>query len=96
MNLHQRAKHMAKRVQRELAVVRCVLAHAETPLLARLWLGVVLAYAVSPLDLIPDFIPVLGYVDDLVLIPLGLWLAWRMVPGHVLRHCRERVWEGVE
>ena len=47
-----------------------------------------MAYAFSPLDLIPDFIPVLGYLDDLVLIPGGIWLAIRMVPPEVLAEAR--------
>jgi len=48
------------------------------------------AYALSPLDLIPDFIPVLGYLDDLVLLPLGILLVVRMIPPHVLAECCER------
>ena len=50
--------------------------------------GVVVAYAFSPLDLIPDFIPVLGYLDDLVLVPLGIALAIRLIPPHVLAESR--------
>jgi uncharacterized membrane protein YkvA (DUF1232 family) len=50
----------------------------------------VVAYAFSPIDLIPDFIPILGYLDDLILIPLGVFLAVRMVPGPVLKDCQER------
>ncbi len=48
------------------------------------------AYAFSPIDLIPDFIPVLGYLDDLLLLPLGIVLARRMVPAEVMAECRER------
>lgn len=50
----------------------------------------VLAYALSPIDLVPDFIPVLGYLDDLLLVPLGIWLALRWVPPAVWAECRER------
>ena len=50
----------------------------------------VVGYALSPIDLIPDFIPVLGYLDDLIIVPAGLALAVRMIPGHVLAECRER------
>ena len=46
-----------------------------TPWYAKVWTAIVVGYAFSPIDLIPDFIPVLGYLDDLVLIPLGIWLA---------------------
>jgi uncharacterized membrane protein YkvA (DUF1232 family) len=58
-------------------------------------LGVV-AYALSPIDLIPDFIPVLGYLDDLILVPLGISLAIRLIPADVLAECRERAAEMVD
>jgi uncharacterized membrane protein YkvA (DUF1232 family) len=58
-------------------------------------LGVV-GYALSPIDLIPDFIPVIGYLDDLILVPLGLALVLRLTPGHVLAECRERAQEEIE
>ncbi len=48
------------------------------------------AYAFSPIDLIPDFIPVLGYLDDLVIIPLGVWLAMKLIPSPVMADCRQR------
>ena len=57
---------------------------------ARLFTLVVVAYAFSPIDLIPDFIPVLGYLDDLILVPLGVALAIRMIPPDVLADCRAR------
>jgi len=59
-----------------------------TPWYARLFAACVVGYAFSPIDLIPDFIPVLGYLDDLVLVPLGIALAVRMIPPHVLADCR--------
>ena len=48
----------------------------------------VAAYALSPIDLIPDFIPVIGYLDDLILLPLGIWLAISLVPDEVMAECR--------
>jgi len=57
---------------------------------ARLWVALVVGYALSPIDLIPDFIPVLGYLDDLFLIPAGIWVALKLVPAPVLAECRER------
>jgi uncharacterized membrane protein YkvA (DUF1232 family) len=61
-----------------------------TPWVARLLIAAVVAYALSPIDLIPDFVPVLGYLDDMVLVPLGIALAIRLVPGPVLSECRAR------
>ena len=57
---------------------------------ARLFAALVVAYAFSPIDLIPDFIPVLGYLDDLVLVPAGIALALRMIPPEVMAECRVR------
>ncbi|MCK5829126.1 MAG: DUF1232 domain-containing protein [Methylococcales bacterium] len=51
-----------------------------TPLLAKIVIGLVIAYALSPIDLIPDFIPVIGFLDDLILLPIGIWLAIRLIP----------------
>lgn len=60
------------------------------PWLAKLIIAATVAYAMSPIDLIPDFIPVLGYLDDLLLVPLGIWLAVRLVPPAVWQECREK------
>lgn len=62
--------------------------HPRTPWLARLLIAGLVAYALSPIDLIPDFIPVLGYLDDLILLPLGIAVAVRMIPPGVLEECR--------
>jgi uncharacterized membrane protein YkvA (DUF1232 family) len=59
-----------------------------TPALAKVIAGMVAAYALSPLDLIPDFIPVLGYLDDLVIVPLGIVLAIRLIPPSLLSEFR--------
>ena len=59
-----------------------------TPLIARIFAAVVVAYAFSPIDLIPDFIPVLGYLDDLVLVPLGILIAVKLIPSQVLAESR--------
>jgi uncharacterized membrane protein YkvA (DUF1232 family) len=61
-----------------------------TPWYARLLAGAVVAYAFSPIDLIPDPIPVLGYLDDLVLLPLGIALVLKLIPPEVMAECRQR------
>jgi uncharacterized membrane protein YkvA (DUF1232 family) len=58
------------------------------PVLAKIMIGFVVAYALSPIDLIPDFIPVIGYLDDLLLLPLGIWLAIRLIPQDVWKECQ--------
>lgn len=62
--------------------------HPDTPLAAKLLAGFVVAYAFSPIDLIPDFIPVLGYLDDLVIVPVGIYLTLRLIPAHVIADAR--------
>jgi uncharacterized membrane protein YkvA (DUF1232 family) len=64
--------------------------HPDTPWYAKVFVAGIVAYAFSPIDLIPDFIPVLGYLDDLVLIPLGIAVAIKMIPPEVLAECRSR------
>ena len=61
---------------------------SRVPVLAKLMIGLVLAYALSPIDLIPDFIPVIGYLDDLILLPMGILLAVRLVPRAVWQECQ--------
>jgi uncharacterized membrane protein YkvA (DUF1232 family) len=63
------------------------------PWYAKVFMGLVLAYAFSPIDLIPDFIPVLGYLDDLVIIPLGIALSLKMIPAEVMSDARKQAKE---
>jgi uncharacterized membrane protein YkvA (DUF1232 family) len=87
----KRIKARARRLRREVAVYRLVLKDRRTPLLAKLLLGAALAYALSPIDLIPDFIPVLGHLDDLLIVPLIAWVALRLVPAAVMDDSRRFV-----
>lgn len=61
----------------------------DTPWYAKAFAGLVVAYALSPIDLIPDFIPILGYLDDMVLLPLGIYVAIRLIPRQILDQCLE-------
>ena len=78
----------AKRLKRELRALYGASRDARTPWYAKLVVGMVVAYALSPIDLIPDFIPVLGYLDDLILVPAGIKLAIRLIPAEVLAEHR--------
>ncbi len=80
LTIKQQISRKAKIVRKKLILAGCLLSDPLTPLLARLLLVLAIAYAVSPIDLIPDFIPVLGILDDLVLIPAILFLAWKLIP----------------
>jgi uncharacterized membrane protein YkvA (DUF1232 family) len=85
-----RLKRWARLLRTELIVLWFCCRHPATPLPAKIVAVAVVAYALSPIDLIPDFIPVLGYLDDLILVPAGIWLALRLVPTPVLAECRAR------
>ncbi|WP_161890408.1 YkvA family protein [Pontibacter russatus] len=63
------------------------------PFAAKVVLVITVAYAFSPIDLIPDFIPILGYLDDLLILPLGIWLSIRLIPEPVLAHYRRQAKE---
>ena len=83
-------KNRAKALKRETFALYLAYRHPLTPWYAKVWAGAVAAYAFSPIDLIPDFIPVLGYLDDLVLVPLGITLALKMTPPEVMAECRSK------
>ena len=85
-----KAREAARRIKRDAIVVWFGARDARTPLFVKLLAFAVAAYAFSPIDLIPDFIPVLGYLDDLVIVPLGILLVMRLLPAPVLQAARER------
>jgi uncharacterized membrane protein YkvA (DUF1232 family) len=85
-----RWKNGARAVKAHVYTLYFACRDPRVPWYARVFLGGVVAYAFSPIDLIPDFIPVLGYLDDLVIVPLGIYLGLRMIPPDVLAECRAR------
>ena len=88
-NFKDRVHHL----RRETYALYLAARHPRTPWYAKLFVAGVVAYAFSPIDLIPDFVPVLGYLDDLILIPLGIVVAIKLVPPEVLAECRVRAQE---
>ena len=86
-------KERARQLKRELYVLLLAYKDPRVPWYARLFVLGLLAYGFSPLDLIPDFVPVLGYLDDLILLPLGIVLALKLIPPAVLQESRARAEE---
>lgn len=86
-------KRYASQLKEESFALYLAAHHPRTPWYAKLLIAGIVAYAFSPIDLIPDFVPILGYLDDLVLLPLGIALALKLVPGPVLAECRTRAKE---
>lgn len=83
-------KARARELQRDVVALYFASRDPRVPWSARLLAAVVVAYAFSPIDLIPDPIPVLGYLDDLILIPLGIALVIKLIPAEVLQDCRRK------
>lgn len=83
-------KRWAGRLKAEVYALYRAYKDPRVPWYARIFAACVVGYAFSPIDLIPDAIPILGYLDDLLLVPLGIAIAVRMIPRHVLAECRER------
>ncbi|MBY0566610.1 MAG: DUF1232 domain-containing protein [Hyphomonadaceae bacterium] len=83
-------RRWARAIKRDTVAAYLAVRDERTPWWAKAIGVVVVAYALSPIDLIPDFIPIIGYLDDLLLVPAGLWLVMRLVPAPVLVDCRAR------
>ena len=81
-------KQQVKQLKQETYAIYLACKDPRVPWYARVFAGFVVAYAFSPIDLIPDAIPILGYLDDLILVPLGIILVLKMIPPDVLVECR--------
>ncbi len=88
--MFNRLKEWARHLEKETYALYFAYRDPRTPWYAKLLVGFVVAHTLSPIDLIPDFIPVLGYLDDLIITPLGLALSLRLIPGDVMAEAREK------
>lgn len=86
----KKLKQVAKKLKQELFVLFLSYKDDRTPWYAKIITVCVVAYAFSPIDLIPDFIPVLGYLDDLIIVPLGITLSLKLIPSIVIEENREK------
>ncbi len=89
MKLLEHSRNLVRRFSQEVEFYKRVLNHPRTPRVSKVLLGVAIAYAISPVDLIPDFIPVIGHLDDLVILPLLIWIAVKLIPKSVIIECRQ-------
>ena len=83
-------KKSLRALKNQLAALYLAYRDPRTPWYARVAAILVIAYALSPIDLIPDFIPVLGYLDDLVILPLGIFIAIKLIPAEIMASAREK------
>ncbi len=89
-------KEKAKELKLDIPALFLTLKHKKTPIIAKVFAAITVAYALSPIDLIPDFIPVLGYLDDIILLPLLVAFTIKLIPINVLNECRQEasgMWE---
>ena len=86
----QRLKIWANLLKSDTVMLWFAYRHPQTPLAAKILAVLVVAYAFSPIDLIPDFIPIIGLLDDALLLPIGIWLAIKLVPAPVVAECRKQ------
>lgn len=91
LSIIQKMKKWAKNLKKQLLVLYLAYRDERVPWYAKLFTMLVVAYAFSPIDLIPDFIPILGYLDDLILVPLGVYLALKLIPEEVLEDCKRKI-----
>jgi len=87
-SLLERLKQRARGLQTQTFALYLAYRDPRTPWFAKAWVVLVVAYALSPIDLIPDFIPILGYLDDLILVPAGIALALKLIPAEVMKDAR--------
>ncbi len=89
--MFEKLKAVAQSLKREIKVYQLVLKDNRTPLLAKILLWIAVGYTLLPFDIIPDFIPLIGHLDDVIIVPLLVIAALKMIPGEVVDDCRKRV-----
>ncbi len=92
----EKLKERARQLKGETYALYLAARDPRTPWYAKLFVAGIVAYALSPIDLIPDFVPILGYMDDLILVPLGIILAIKLIPHSVLAESRTRAAETIK
>ena len=93
MKLTNKLKEKARHLKNEIIAISLAFKDERTPLIAKIMIGLTISYALSPIDLIPDFIPVLGYLDDLIILPIMIMISIKLIPTDVLLECRIRAKE---
>lgn len=90
LSLRDKLKQWARELKSNVIALYFALKHPQTPLYAKVYIAIVVGYALSPIDLIPDFIPILGYLDEIILLPLFIALALKIMPSDVMQACRHK------
>jgi len=88
-SIQQSLNNWAKTLKKNTFALYLASKDPRVPSLAKILIAVIVAYALSPIDLIPDFIPVIGYLDDMLLLPLGIWLTIKLIPENIWLECQQ-------
>ena len=88
-SLWKEVQKWSRELKRDVIALYFAIKHPKTPWYAKAVAGIVVGYALSPIDLIPDFVPVLGYLDDMILLPLGIAIVIKFLPDDVIKECRQ-------
>ena len=94
--MFDKLKKTGHEIKREINVYRRVLKDARTPKIARTLLGLAIGYLLLPFDIIPDFIPVIGHLDDIIIVPLLVFLSLRLIPPEVIQECRAKAQDNLQ
>lgn len=89
--MFDKLKAVGKSLKREIKVYKLIIKDRQTPMLPKIILGIAVGYALLPFDIIPDFIPFFGQLDDAIILPILIFLALKMVPEEIVQDCRKRV-----
>ena len=86
-------KNTVKRLKKQSLVLYFAYSDSRLPLWKKIFVSLVIGYLFSPIDLIPDFIPVIGYLDDLIIVPIGIYISLRLIPSEILEDSKKRIEE---
>lgn len=92
-DMFEKLKSIGNLFKTELKIYRLVMKDSRTPLTAKVLLGTAIAYALSPIDIIPDFIPIIGHLDDVIIVPGLVFMALKLIPKELIEECRAKVKE---
>jgi len=87
----EKVKNWAKEILKTVDLLKLAYKDPRVPWYAKAFSSLIIAYAISPIDLIPDFIPIIGYIDDLIIVPLGISLALKMIPKNILQEYKDKL-----
>ena len=96
MRILKKLKDKAKALKTEVIAIYLSMRDSRTPVIAKIMILLTISYAFSPIDLIPDFIPILGYLDDLIILPLMITASIKLIPKEVLAECRIKAKENIK